>query len=959
MKKLLASKILLILCLSSTAQNTATIKGKLVDSTTKQSMLNASVTLLQAKDSSLEMYSLARAGGDFDIKNIPFGNYILQISYQGFYTISKNIELNKDNALLQLPTIYMQVNAKDLGNVTVTSTPITMKKDTVEYNANSFKTKPNAVVEDLLKKMPGVQVEKDGTIKAQGEQVQRVLVDGKRFFGDDPKMATKNLPTDVVDKIQIFDGLSDQSNFSGFDDGNRVKTINIITKKDKRKGYFGKGSIGFGNDGNNLLNDHSLSLSKYNGNQQITVTAQGNNVNKQNFNVQDILGSLGGGGGNMRGFGGGSPMGGGRGGGAMGGIASAITNLIGNGNANGIVNTWSGGLNYRDVWSKKTEAYGSYFFNSQQTNRIQNTLTQNFVSQNPDSSIFNNQNNNSLTTNRNHRVNFNIEHNFDSSNSLIIRPNISIQNTNNDVVTTTASTKLKTINLNNTNANSIRNNNGINGSIDATFRHRFKKRGRTISLGLNLGRNTNDGSGNNYSVIQTFPSPTIVRSDTINQQYTSYNNSNSFSTNISYTEPIAKNQQVEIAYNHSFNLNENDKKTLAFDNTAQLFIIPVTNQTNNFNNDFNANRVSISYRFNNQKLNFSVGSGVQFASLYSNNNTTGIRIPQHFTNLFPQANLNYSFTKTKNLRFNYSGRTNQPSAQQLQPVIDFSDPLNIKEGNPFLKQSFNHSVRLFYNSFNVFTQKIFFATINASFTSNDIQNSSLIAQNGVQTTKPVNLNGTYSIVGYINYGFPLRKPKSNLNFGMNVNAIQSQTLINNQSNFTRNTGVGGNIIWTTNLKEKWDINLTSNSMYNLVSYTLQPNQNENFFSQFVSVEATYYTKSGWSISSDFDYTYNAGRASGFNTSIPLFNASIAKQVFKNKAGEIKLYVFDLFKQNQSITRNVTASYVQDVNTTVLQQYFLVSFTYNLRNFGGKNNQMPGFFRGNGGGGGGQRRGGGF
>ena len=531
-------------------------------------MLNASVTLLQAKDSSLEMYSLARAGGDFDIKNIPFGNYILQISYQGFYTISKNIELNKDNALLQLPTIYMQVNAKDLGNVTVTSTPITMKKDTVEYNANSFKTKPNAVVEDLLKKMPGVQVEKDGTIKAQGEQVQRVLVDGKRFFGDDPKMATKNLPTDVVDKIQIFDGLSDQSNFSGFDDGNRVKTINIITKKDKRKGYFGKGSIGFGNDGNNLLNDHSLSLSKYNGNQQITVTAQGNNVNKQNFNVQDILGSLGGGGGNMRGFGGGSPMGGGRGGGAMGGIASAITNLIGNGNANGIVNTWSGGLNYRDVWSKKTEAYGSYFFNSQQTNRIQNTLTQNFVNQNPDSSIFNNQNNNSLTTNRNHRINFNIEHNFDSSNSLIIRPNISIQNTNNDVVTTTASTKLKTINLNNTNANSIRNNNGINGNIDATFRHRFKKRGRTISLGLNLGRNTNDGSGNNYSVIQTFPSPTIVRSDTINQQYTSYNNSNSFSTNISYTEPIAKNQQVEIAYNHSFNLNENDKKTELYTNAA-------------------------------------------------------------------------------------------------------------------------------------------------------------------------------------------------------------------------------------------------------------------------------------------------------------------------------------------------------------------------------------------------------
>lgn len=955
MKKIVVLTLLSVLCKFTQAQTTATIKGKLVDTATKQSMLNASVALLQAKDSTLEMYTLARSGGDFDIKNVPFGNYILQISYQGFYTFSKNIELNKDNALLLLPAIYMQVNAKDLGNVTVATTPITMKKDTVEYNANSFKTKPNAVVEDLLKKMPGVQVDKDGTIKAQGEQVQRVLVDGKRFFGDDPKMATKNLPTDVIDKIQIFDGLSDQSNFSGFDDGNRVKTINIITKKDKRKGYFGKASIGFGNDGNNLLNDHSLNLSKYNGNQQITLTAQGNNVNKQNFSVQDILGSLGGGGGNMRGFGGGAPMGGGRGGGAMGGITSAITNLIGNGNANGIVNTWSGGLNYRDVWSKKTEAYGSYFVNSQQTNRIQNTLTQNFVNQNPDSSIFNNQNNNSITTNRNHRVNFNIEHNFDSSNSLIIRPNVSFQNTNNDIVTTTASTKLKTINLNNTNANSQRNNKGINGSIDATFRHRFKKRGRTISIGLSIGRNTNDGYGNNYSIIQTFPSPTFVRSDTINQQYTSYNNSNSFSTNISYTEPIAKNQQIELAYNHSFNLNESDKKTFAFDNFSQQFAIPVANLTNNFNNDFSANRVSLNYRFNNQKLNFSLGSGLQFASLYSNNNTTGVNISQHFTNLFPQANFNYSFSKTKNLRFNYNGRTNQPSAQQLQPVVDNSDPLNIKLGNPALKQSFNHSVRLFYNSFNVFTQKIFFATINASFISNDIQNSTIIARNGVQTTMPVNLNGTYSIVGYVNYGFPLRKPKSNLNFGVNVNAIQSQTLINNQSNFTKNTGLGGNIIWTTNLKEKWDINLTSNSMYNLVSYTLQPNQNENFFSQFLSVEATYYTKSGWSLTTDFDYTYNAGRASGFNTNIPLFNVSIAKQVFKNKAGELKLYVFDLFKQNQSITRNVTASYVQDVNTTVLQQYFLLSFSYNLRNFGGKNNQMPGFFRGNGGGG--MRRGG--
>lgn len=929
------------------AQTTGTIKGRIYDSTSKQYLPNASITVLQAGDSSLEQFTISNSLGSFEVSKLSFGNYIVQITYQGYKAVLQKINLQSANAVYNFNTIYLQQQATQLQDVTIQSSPVTMKKDTIEYNVNSFKTKPNAVIEDVLKKMPGMQVSKDGTITAQGEQVQRVLVDGKRFFGDDPKMATRNLPPDVVDKIQVFDGLSDQSTFSGFDDGNRVKTINIITKKDKRKGYFGRGSAGIGAAANQSVHDVSVNLSKFNGNQQLTFTGAGNNVNKQNFSIQDLFGSMNSG--NLRGFGGGGGMGGGRSGG-MGGINNMINSFATTAaNANGITNNWNGGLNYKDVWSKKTEAQGSYFYNQQSTVRDQKNFTQNLIGTNPDSSIFNNQTNNTLTKNFNHRINFNIEHLFDSSNSLIIRPNISFQNTNSVTEQLTNSNKGKIINLNNTIANTQRQTEGHNGNVEITFRHRFKKRGRTFSLNSVLSQNKSNGEGNNYSIIENLIG--LIRKDTIDQQNFTNNVTRSINTTFSYTEPLGKNQQIELAYNYTQTNTNSNQFTYALDKITKNYSVPVDTLTNQFANNYIANRYTLSYRFNNNKLNFSIGNGMQFGNLFSFNKSTGVFIPQQFTNLFPSANFNYSFSRSKSLRFNYNGRTTQPNAQQLQPVINNADPLNIKLGNPSLQQRFTHSFRAFYNNFNLLTQKLFFATLLVNVTENDIQNATKVLRNGVQTSQPVNLNGTYSIIGYINYGFPLRKPKSNFNFGLNINAIQNQNLVNNQSNYTRNTSVGGNISWTTNLKEKWDINFISNSLYNIASYTLQPELNANFFSQFLSVEATYYTKSGWIISSDIDYTYNSGRATGFNTSIPLLNFSIAKQIFKSKAGEIKLYCFDLLNQNQSVTRNITANYIQDVETRVLTRYIMLSFSYNLRKFGGKNGGMPSFFGGgkNGGG----------
>ena len=924
MKKLLSLLSLVFLVSFASAQSVATVKGILIDSLNKQSLKDASIVVLAASDSSLEVFTLAKADGSFIINNAPFGEMLVEVKFQGYEPFSKKITFSAKNSLVDLGKIYLKQAANDLGNVTVSQSPVQMKKDTVEFTASAFKTKPNAVAEDLLKKIPGIQVDKDGGIKAQGETVQRVLVDGKRFFGDDPKMATRNLPPDIIDKIQVFDAASDQSAFTGFDDGNRVKTINITTRKDKRKGYFGRAALGAGANSDDALYDNNINISKFNGDQQITFTGQANNVNKQNFSVQDMLGSLGGGS-----FGGGGGGGRGGGGATMGGGGGA--GLLGTGGG-GIVKTLSAGLNYKDNWGKKTQFSGSYFFNDQTTNRDQNSLTENLVTGSTDSSIFSKQVQSSVTNNKNHRINFNIETNFDTSNSLIIRPNISFQNTHSETFQTTSSTRGKIASLNSSRVNSIRDNQGISGSLEATFRHRFAKRGRTYSIGLNSSYNTNDGSGSNLSVNE-FNLPFRNYIDTLDQIYTTNRDGKNNSATLSYTEPIGKNKQLEFNYNISSNINNSGRATQGYNKLTNEYDIAVPNLSNIFENTFNANRLTVNYRVQEAKYNFSIGSGLQVGDLVSKNISTNVNLKQHFVNLFPSANFRYDFTKSKNLRLFYNGRTAQPSAEQLQPVIDNSNPLLIRTGNPNLKQQFSHSFRFLFNSFDIFTQKIIFATLSGSFIENDIQNSTTISGGGVQTIKPVNLSGTYNVNGFFNYGFPIKKPKSNLNLMANVSRSQTQTLVNSISNFTRNTNLGGTISWTTNIKEGFDMNFSSNSNLTMARYTLQPQQNGDFFSQTISTEATIYSKSGWVLSTDFDYIYNAGRSEGFNTSIPLWNASLSKQMLKNKAGELKFYVFDLLNQNISISRNVTSNFIQDLQTRVLKRYFMISFTYNLRKFG--------------------------
>lgn len=932
-------------------KNSGSIKGKITDSTGTTPLKGATISLMDAKDSTLLSFTLSKEEGAFQINGVVFGDHLLLVTFQGYAELYKKVSLSKTITEADLGTLVMMPESKDLGTVTVKTAPIVVKGDTTEFTANSFKTKPNATAEDLLKKLPGVQVEKDGTVKAQGQNVTRVLVDGKRFFGDDPKTATRNLPTDVIDKVQVYDAQSDQSAFSGFDDGTREKTINIITKKDRRKGFFGKASVGAGE---NETYASSVSFNRFNGNQQISFIGQGNNINQQNFSVQDLLGVMNSGGGG-RGGGGMAVVAGGRGGGNIGNFFTQ--------QAPGIATTWAGGLNYNDVWGKKTSVSGSYFYNDMMTNRDQNSFKETFV--NNDSSIFNNIITDANSKNTNHRFNFEIDHKLDSFNSVLIRPTFSQQHNDSYTESNSFTTKGKLVNLSGVRQINETVSDGYNFSTSILLRHRFKKRGRSISLNITPGLSTNESDRTNLSYNDIYSGSSFVK-DTVNQISNTSRDGKSVSTNVSYTEPIDAKSQMEFSYAYSYNENNSDQKTLRYNKATGQYDLVVANLTNNFENLNTSHRVGTSYRRQVTKdWSYTLGMAVQLADLTSDNKTKNTLLTQNFTNFFPNMQIQYSKNRTKTLRVNYRGRTNAPSVTQLQDVIDNTNLLNIRNGNPSLKQEFNHSFSLFYTNFNIFNFKNFFAGLNGSFTQNKIGNSviqntgttpilvdGIALINGAQYTKPTNVNGAFNATAFINYGFPVKKPKSNINLTSNISYIRDVNLFNGAKNFTNNYVLGQTIGFNMNVKDQFDINFASTSTYTMARYSLNKEQNGDFFTQIFSVEPTYSTKNGWIFGSDFDYTINRGQSAGFNQSVPLWTASIAKTVFKKKDGEFKLSVFDLLNQNQSISRTVEQNFIQDTRTQVLTRYVMLTFTYNLRKFGGNNGQqgmprIPGMFRNNG------------
>jgi outer membrane receptor protein involved in Fe transport len=912
---------------ANTFSQVQTISGKLIDES-KQASIGSSVFLLNAKDSSFVKGTVADIDGFFKIENILANSYVLKIVSLGYNPVFRTIQITSQP--IDLGFIILKQNSLNLKEVKVQGqiSLATQNGDTTSFNSKAYKVNKDATAEDLVSKMPGVAIV-DGKVQAQGEEVKQVLVDGKRFFGDDANAVLKNLPAEIIDKVQVFDKKSDQSQFNGFDDGNASKTINIVTKAQFRNGIFGKVYGGYGYE-NKFKGGASVNIFK--GNRRITVLAQSNNINEQNFSSEDLVGvassaSSGGGGGR-------------RGGGQGGGSSNSSDNFSVN-NQNGINTTSLFGLNYSDKWGKKTEVSSSYFFNWTKNDSKSSLLQQYILGSN--NGLIYNETNNANSDNFNHRLNFKIETKLDSQNTISIQPKLSFQ-------TNTSSKKLVGINTkelqnisNSENTNSS-NLSGYNLSALILYRHSFAKRGRTFSINATPTINDNKGDNSLYS-LNTYYNTGIIFADTIDQKSTILKSGNSIKGNASYTEPLDSFNVLLVDYSTSYTDNYSSKRTFNSFNNDNTYTYLDSSLTNVFKNQYQSQAGSLGYRFQKPKINFSINAAYQWAVLSKQQEIpSSYQFSKSFESVLPSAQFQYKLSPIKNLRINYRTSNNAPSIDQLQDVINNTNALQLSTGNPELKQDFQQNLNMRYSGVNTVKSTSFFALLGANYSSNYIGNSTLIAnqdttvynsvflKKGSQIIRPVNLDGYFSLRSFINYTFPIKKIKTNLSLNASVNYNNVPGLINTQINYAKTATGGLGIVLSSNISEKIDFTISSNSSYSHINNTLQSSSNTTYFSQNSKLKITLNPWKGLVLQSEYSNMYYAGLTSAFNQSISLWNAAIGYKFLKNKQAELRLTVYDLLNQNNSVARTNTDSYIQDSQTNVLNRYYMLTFTYNFKKY---------------------------
>lgn len=927
--------VVLLSCLFYSNAQPFLVSGKIIDAKDNSGLIGVNIILTDVKDTTKVYGASSDIDGSFIIPDVAAGEYVLNVSYISYKTIIRNISV-KEN--VDLKNISMQEESKLLKEVVIEDKQIRVQQlgDTSQFNANAFKTNKDATTEDLLTKMPGVTSE-NGTVKVNGEEVKKVLVDGRPFFGDDPRTTIQNLPADIIDKVQVFDKMSDQSAFTGFDDGNSQKTINIVTKSGMVNSKFGKFYAGYGGPDNRY--NIGLNFNTFKGDRRFSVLAMSNNINQQNFNIQDLVGAT------NSGNSGGGQGGNNRGGGGQGGRGgnNALNNFL-VGQQNGIATTTALGLNYSDKWGKKNKVTisGSYFFNGTKNENI-STAVRNYIS-NSDSGLVYNETKDVISKNFNNRLNLKIEYVIDSSNSLTFTPSFSSQNYISTSELNASNTR------NNVTIESATQNNlnvkqyGINFSNDILYQHKFAKKGRTVSFNLNTGismRNTNAG----LFTLNNYLTDTVSATDTIDQKSKSKTLSYTIGGNIVYTEPIKKYGQLAFNYSPSFTKSGSQKNTNNYDVLSDSYTLKDTALSNQFSNTYLTNRLGLVYRYNNQKLNWSIGVNGQHALLQSEQlSPDSISVKKNFLSLLPVAELNYKFSKTENLRFFYRTSTNPPSITQLQNVIDNSNSLILSSGNPDLKQTFTQSIGLRYGRANTTKATNLFIFANATNTINYIANATSIfardtvvneikATAGTQFVQPVNLNGYWNTRTFITYGFPISKIKSNMNVNGGFVYTRTPTIINTARNTANSFAFNAGFSLSSNISKKIDFTLAYNANYTIVKNLLQQQNNNNYFNHTASARFNYQFWKGFVFNTSVSNTLNAGGSASYNVSYWLLNVSLAYKFLKDESLELKFSANDILNQNTNITRNVTEIYTEDVSSTALRRYFMGTITYTLKKVG--------------------------
>lgn len=899
------------------AQQTVNVKG--IVKTSEGKVLSKASLLLYYKGSKDSLKTMSAENGEFSFQNVKAKHVGLIVSFIGYNVFTDSYDFTNATGEQTINNILMTPGVNTLENVTLESSKIQIKEDTVSYQIDSTMYRKNDNVESVLKKLPGVEVDRNGTVTAQGKEVTKVKVNGKEFFGGDVRTATRELNADMVDKIQIIDDYGDQSAFTGVKEGDPSKTLNIQLKKDKNKGYFGNVTAGGGTDERYIT---SVSLNKFNNDQQISLLGNLNNINASTFN----FGALGGNAmGNMF-VGMMKSMGIGQGGG---GVGATLGNF---GINDGVGVTKSIGLNYRDEWGSKISAYGSYSFNEKAINTLKNTTQQNTFQNRTNT---NTTNSNDYTVTDNHRFSFNIEYKIDSFNYIKFNPSITYRKTKSEYNATNTFFNENNRLLSDGSIHELADSKvpGFNGTL--LFNHRFHKKGRTMSVNLNAGKSSTEGTDDFLNANTYYPGGNPF--DSINHQYIPQDNNNkNYGVRISYIEPLTKKRSLEFNYAYNYQYTGNDREVYLVDQAtnAKLFSDSLSNV---YDNVYTTNRIGVNYRATEKKYNYTIGMAVQPATIQSNSVTGKYEYTQHIVNYYPVVRFAYNFSRSRSFNLNYNGLTNQPGYTQLQPVADRTNSQMVTIGNPNLKPEFTNTFSTRYNNFDFISGNVFFGNISVSFTKDKIvTNTRPLGFLGGQETTYLNADGFYTITAFYNVSRPKQNRKYVFGWGGNIIYNNNVSYIESQKNTGKNWVFGQRLSFDFKVKKWLETSAAVNYSLNSTKYSLQSASVRDLKTNTwgLSHSARIYFNEFLILSYDIDKSINSGYSDNVSANPAIINATLEKQLLKKKNLSVKLQVLDILNENKGISRSVTASSITDTRTNRLARYFMLTFVWRLNKFAG-------------------------
>lgn len=912
------------------AQNPSrvTIKGIIRD-TAETEIGFATVMLLNPSDSTLVNFSRSDDKGNFSFRNVKNIPYVLKISYIGYIPHQQLLEPSATD-VNDLGEILVKPINQELMEVVIKTAkaPLRIRGDTIEYDATTFKVPPGSTVEDLLRRLPGIEVDGDGNIKAQGQDVKRVFVDGKTFFGDDPKSATKNLGAETISRVQVYDGKSEQAKLTGVEDGKKEKTMNLELKDEYKKGSFGKltGAVGteerWATRGN---------YNRFNEKQQLSFIGYANNINQTGVNWEDygeFKGQnsfseydngdfgFGGGGGRIFYFGGGD---------------SPLNNFDGR----GFTKNFGGGVNY-NFDNKKTKYNASYFYNQTKLDLDQFSLRETFLN---DGSFTNTDTSSRAEFRGNHSIATRLEQEIDSMDLLIVKANLRFSNSDNSNRQSQFFSNQDDILTNSLTVDNSGNLNSWRLTSAAIFRHRFKKKGRSIALSTGYNNSQSDGSDNLFSLNQFFDATTLT--EQIRQLNRNDNLSQQLKASALFTEPLRKRWYWESFYNFSQSNSEVNRQVL----NPELNNERIDDLSVFYDFQVRYNRLGTSVRYSYEGLNASAGLAGQRLELdgkYAIDRDMPLLtdpINRTFDNLVPYVEANYEFPNNVYLNGSYTYSVEEPQINDLQPVPNVNNPAFRTEGNPNLAPERSHSVSMNLNYWNPASFANVGVGSNLQLFDNQIvynQTVELVDNIGIRTTsRPDNVSGGYRFSTYLWSSFPLVKTKLTMNLGGDVNTGLAPSFVNGVENETRNNGYSVRLGFSLTPGQKLVMGLGSNVRFNDIAYSIRKEQNQKIrnYSAYASVKWQFASR--FFLESNFNFAKYKNDRFGFNQEVPILNASVRRLLGPSNRLELRLAAFDIFNRQVNITQTGTQNYVLRNTASTLARYFMLSLSYNVRGYENK------------------------